>query len=419
MVGRWLSLAVVMLVITTASARAESARTVRVETTPPGATVYLGDKSGAALGTTPAEIKLTPGDYVLVIELDGYLDELVPVPVPAVSGKAARKPIDLEPILMRAAESMLEVRGEAPDGARVVVDGEDRGTLPRRLEIMPGPHQVQVIAGGKAVWDEWVELDSGAEHVVTVAPKVEAPAPEPVGPRGPRPPLVTVRVGPDFGWRDLSYSNGGDAMFTPSFSSKGLVAIRIEAELAPWRLAPAARPVWPLALVVGGGFAPADTVVAGTSETDQFWRTTEVGLRYRVGLGRHAAIGADVGWARLLWAFRGDREDALPDSDYQTVRLGLRGEGSVGPLAGWLTIANQVVASGGPLPDRFASADADGLGLRAGALARLWHGRIEAGFEYQLVRFTWAFANDNLADYQADGATDRFDSFRLWVGGAY
>ena len=208
-------------------------------------------------------------------------------------------------------------------------------------------------------------------------------------------------------------------MFTPSFSSKGLVAVRIEAELAPWRLAPAARPLWPLVLVVGGGFAPSDTVVAGTSGTDQFWRTTEAALRYRVALGRHAAIGADVGWARLLWQFRGDREDALPDSDYQTVRLGLRGEATVGPVSGWLTIANQVVAAGGALPDRFRSADADGLGLRAGALGRLWRGRLEAGVEYQLARFSWTFDADMASSYQATGATDRFDSLRIWVGGAY
>jgi hypothetical protein len=376
------------------------------------------------LGTTPADVKLAPGEQVLVIALDGYLDAVVPAVVPAASGRAAKRPVELDPVLGCGRRSAtLEVQAATAPGRRAwcVVDGEPIAARCRcRLEVAPGPHQVQVLAGDKAIWDEWVELDSGAEHVVTVTPTVdEAPPPEPSRPRGPRPPLAIVRVGPDFGWRSLSYQAAGDAMFTPSFSSRVLTAVRVEAELAPWRALPEARPVWPLALVVGGGFAPADAVVAGSRTTDQFWRTTEVGLRYRLGLGRHAALAADAGWARLIWAFRGDQEDALPDTDYQTVRLGLRGEGAVGPLTGWLAIANQVVVSGGPLPDRFATADADGFALRLGGRAALWGGRLEAGAEYQLTSFSWSFEPVMGGDYQATGASDRIDSARLWLGGVY
>lgn len=418
MVGRWLSAVVVCAAV--GAAAADTKRTVHIETTPPGATIYQDEKGGAELGTTPADLRLAPGEHVLVISLDGYLDEVVPVSVPAASGKAARQPIDVDPILMKAAEAMLEIRGAAPDGARVLIDGEDRGTLPRRLEIAPGAHQVQVMVDGTAVYDDWVEVEGGGEHVVTVTPTdAPPPPPEPERPRGPRPPLAIVRVGPDFGWRSLRYDGAADAMFTPSFSSRVLTAVRVEAELAPWRQLPAARPVWGLALVVGGGYAPADTVTVGSRATDQFWRTTEIGLRYRLGLGRHAAVGADAGWARLLWAFRGDQEDALPDVDYQLVRLGLRAEGTVGPLAAWFTIANNVVAGAGALPGRFATADADGVSLRLGGKARLWRGLLEAGFEYQLASFSWSFEPVMGGDYQASGASDRIDSARLWVGAAY
>jgi hypothetical protein len=188
---------------------------------------------------------------------------------------------------MQAAEC--DARGASGDRARparvVVVDGEPKGELPLRLEVAPGPHQIQVLAGERALWDEWIEIDSGAEHVVTVSarPELEVPVDGPPTVRSPRPPLVVARVGPDFGWRDLAYDQPGDAANTPSFASRGLAAVRVEVELAPWRWSAKARPVWPLALVVGGGFAPADAVVAGSShETDQFWRTTEVGLRYRL-----------------------------------------------------------------------------------------------------------------------------------------
>lgn len=404
-----------------APAAAEDLRTVVVETTPPGAEIYLGDKDGEVIGVTPAKLRLPPGDHVLIVVLDGYLDAVIPANVPAARGRAARAPVELDPILMRAADASLEVRGQAPAGATVVVDGEPRGELPRRLQITPGPHQIQVLDGERIVWDEWVEIDSGAEHVVTVT-AAEAPPPPDVGPRkprGPRPPLATVRVGPDFGWRSVSYAEPGDATATPSFSSRGLAAIRVEAELAPWRLAPAARVLWPLTLVVGGGFAPADRIVVGANQTDQFWRTTEVGLRYRYRLHRHVSLGADVGWARLLWAFRGDLEETLPDADYQTVRFGLRLEGHVGPITGWAAVDNRLVASGGAWAERFRAADADGLGLRVGGQARLWRDRLEAGLEYALASFGWSFQFENTDMYRARGADDRVDSFRVWVGGSY
>lgn len=423
MLGPRLPLAAALLLVASAlsPARAEDLRTVVLETTPAGAAVYLGDKDGEPIATTPARVKLPPGEHLLIVVLDGYLDAVVPAVVPAASGRAARKPVELDPVLMQAADATLEVRGEAPDGAVVVVDGEPKGELPLRLEVAPGPHQIQVLDGERALWDEWVEIDSGAEHVVTVSarPEVEVPIDAPPSARPPRPPVVVARVGPDFGWRDLAYDQPGDAANTPSFSSRGLAAVRVEVELAPWRWSAQARPLWPLTLVVGGGYAAADRVVSGSNQTDQFWRTTEVGLRYRYRLHRHVSLGADAGWARLLWAFRGDQEEALPDADYQTVRLGLRGEGHVGPFTAWLTLDNRVVASGGSWPDRFRAADADGLGLRSGLAARLWRGRLEAGLEYALTSFGWSFQFETGDTYRARGATDRFDSLRVWVGGAY
>lgn len=416
---------VLALVLTVAGvARADNRdnrRTVKVETTPPGAAVYVGDKESEPAAYTPAELKLAPGEYVLIIALDGYVDEFKTVSVPAATGRAAKEPIEVDPILMQAAVSTLEVKGVAPPGSVVVLDGEERGELPLHLEIPPGAHQVQVMAGGIAVWDEWVELEGGQEHVVTVSP-VEAPDPEageekPLPPPGP---VVIARAGPEVGWREFRYEGAVPGGNTPEYSSKGLVMFRFEAELAPWRLSKKARFVWPLVLVVGGGYAPADRVTQGSMDADQYWRTTEAGLRYRVAIGRHAAVGVDAGWSRLLYTFRGDLSDQLPDVDYQNVRLGLRGEAHAGPVAGWLGIENRLVASGGALPGRFESSDTEGFAVRLGALGRFWQGRLEAGVEYQLSRFGWSFTYDEgTAMYKASGGTDRFDGIRVWVGGAY
>lgn len=394
-------------------------RTVKIETTPVGASVYLGDKEGGPEGVTPLELRLAPGEYILVIELEGYLDETRQVTVEPATGRRAREVIEVDPILMRSAVSTLDVKGEAPPGALVLVDGEERGELPLQLEIAPGPHQVQVVAGGRTIFEEWVELDGGQEHVVTVSPAAPIELPDET-PRGPRPPIAIARGGIEVGTRAFTYDgaqSGGNAV---DFSASSLVMYWFQAELAPWRLAEKARVAWPLVLVVGGGYSPAAEFTDGAGDSaDQFWRTSEVGLRYRLAIGSRAVLGFDAGWSRLLYTFRGELREQLPDVDYQNVRLGLRGEVKLAPAVAWVGIENRVVASGGDLPGRFRSADTDGFAVRVGALARFWRDRLEGGVEYQLSRYSWVFTYEAMDEYRASGGTDRFDGFRFWVGGAY
>ena len=45
---------------------------LRVETDPPGATVYLRRKNLGAVGTTPLEVPLQPSNYNVIVELEGY-----------------------------------------------------------------------------------------------------------------------------------------------------------------------------------------------------------------------------------------------------------------------------------------------------------------------------------------------------------
>src|SRR4051812_45590047 len=45
---------------------------VKVESAPPGATVYIDRKELGAVGVTPWETKLLNGNYLIILELDGY-----------------------------------------------------------------------------------------------------------------------------------------------------------------------------------------------------------------------------------------------------------------------------------------------------------------------------------------------------------
>ncbi len=416
------ALAALALLVMAAPAWAQKTRPVKIGSVPEGATVHVGDTEGEPLGVTPLEAELPPGEHTLIFELDGHVPVFETLIVDAIKDrKKARVPVTMKVALVPAI-STLVVRGDVPADARVRVDGKDRGGLPLRLQVEPGAHQVEVLVPGRQPYEEWVDLEGGQEHEVTVSLAALVPdeAPTPKRPVGPRPPAAVARLGVDVSWRRFRYDDPGDDTFTPPFDANARVMGRFEAELAPWRLAPAAWRLWPLSLVVGVGFSPEDTAVRGAERANFNHRQFDAGLRYRLGLGDTFAVGFDVGWTRLLYDFAGSLEYALPDVDYNVVRLGVRGEARLGPVRPWLGVENRLVAGSGELGDRFRSADADGLALHVGALARLLGERAELGAAYELVRFGWAFEPvDSMPSYVASGASDTFHALRVWVGGAY
>ncbi len=413
--------AALLLAVAPSRAHAGKARAVRIESDPSGAQVYLGDKEQGGRGQTPLDLELEPGEYVVIIELDGHIPAFQTLIVDDLRGKKPTGPVRLDVVLVSGV-SVLEIRGAAPPDARVLVDGKDRGTLPVKVELEPGAHQVRILMAGREPYEQWIELEGGQAHQVTVA-LADLPAPErPVvkGARGPRPPLAIVRLGPRVIWRSFSYQGAPDDDNTPPYRSSGQVMFRAEAELAPWRTTAKASRLWPLALVIGAGITPTATAARPEEAANYNQRELEAGLRYRLGLMPRLALAFDVGWAALLYNFRGELAYALPDVDYNLVRLGVRAEGRAGPATGWFGIENRLVAGGGDLGGRFKAASADGFAVRLGGSARLWRDRVEVGAEYSLVRFGWSFEpEDNSPMYVADGATDTFHNLGLWVGGAY
>ncbi|HVK73082.1 MAG TPA: PEGA domain-containing protein [Kofleriaceae bacterium] len=402
------------------SAAAGKGRPVHIDSEPPGAEVYLGDKEQGSVGQTPLDLELAPGEYVVIVELDGHVPAFETLIVEDLKGPKASLTTRLV-VSLAAGKAMLEVKGSAPPDARVLVDGKDRGALPIRIEVDAGAHQVQVTMAGREPFEQWIELEGGQQHEVTVSldDLPEAPPP-PAGPKGPRPPLAIVRLGSKVIWRRFDYAGVPDDLYTAPFASDARPMVRAEAEVAPWRTSKPAWRIWPLTLVVAAGITPTDTATRATETANYNQRELEAGVRYRLGLGARAAIAFDVGWAALLYNFRGDLAYALPDVDYHALRIGVRGEGALGPVTGWAGIENRLVAGGGDLEGRFKAANADGFAARLGASARLWRGRLEIGAEYALVRYAWTFEpRDNNPMYVAAEGTDTFHNLGLWLGGAY
>jgi len=410
-----------------APAWAQKTRPVQVTSVPDGATVWLGDKEGEPIGTTPFETELAPGEYTTIFELGGHVPVFETLIVDEIKDKKkARIPVTLKVALVPAV-SKLTVKGDAPPTAKVLIDGKERGGLPLTIDVEPGAHQVQVTIPGRETYEQWVELEGGQEHEVTVSLEGMAPVepPEVKKPLGPRPPLAIARAGVDISWRRFRYDNPGDQMFTAPFDANGRVMGRFEAEGGPWRLSPKLARLWPLSMIIGLGFSPQDTAVRGSETANFNHRLFEAGLRYRLRINDMVGLGFDFGWTRLLYTFAGDLAYALPDVDYNVVRLGVRAEGKFGILRPWFGLENRLVAGGGDLDGRFKSADANGFGLTLGVLTRLLDDRVEIGLGYDLVRFGWAFTPvDNpppppMPSYIATGGNDTYHTIRFWVGGAY
>ncbi|MBS1122610.1 MAG: uncharacterized protein H6Q90_4838, partial [Deltaproteobacteria bacterium] len=108
---------------------------IAVETSPPGAILYLDRKDLGSVGTTPAQLGLKPGTYTVVVELPGY-EPAQRDKISASIGATERVQIELVRIVGGA-----ELSG--PPGTAVRIDDERgpvRCQLPCSLQLAPGAH---------------------------------------------------------------------------------------------------------------------------------------------------------------------------------------------------------------------------------------------------------------------------------------
>ncbi|HEU4407150.1 MAG TPA: TonB-dependent receptor [Polyangiaceae bacterium] len=140
---------------------------LRVQTEPPGATVYLDRKDLGARATTPRLLGVPPGRYRVLVEKEGY--EPAEAAVDAALGQERDVSLRLTPILG-------EVRLEGPMlGAQVRADSEAGPAacaLPCALSLTPGRHTLFVTQEGFRVAEVVVEVP--ARGSVTVRPQPNA-----------------------------------------------------------------------------------------------------------------------------------------------------------------------------------------------------------------------------------------------------
>lgn len=106
-----------------------------VETSPPGATVYLDRKDLGSVGTSPSQLGLKAGTYTVIAELAGF--------EPATLAGVAIAIGETRPLKLELVRILGKVELSGEPGTRVRIDDE-RGAiacvLPCTLELPPGPH---------------------------------------------------------------------------------------------------------------------------------------------------------------------------------------------------------------------------------------------------------------------------------------
>ena len=149
-----------------AQARKPSLVKVRIDSTPPGANIYLDGKASGILGQTGSaeQLRLPPGQHTLLLELDGYkpLEQNVNLS----KGQRLLFKLQLEP-------AHLEVKPLATDqssrGGEVFIDGTLAGTVPTRVEISAGKHTIEVRRPSFLTTTEQVEIKAGENRQLLVA----------------------------------------------------------------------------------------------------------------------------------------------------------------------------------------------------------------------------------------------------------
>ena len=129
--------------------------TLEIRSDVTGADVFL---NGKRVGTTPYKASdLTPGKYSVKVEKAGYT--------------SFEKRVDLgskqQVVRAKLVAALATLRVEANvAGAKVLLDGEDRGTTPLELSnVSPGRHVLAVSADGYETRTETLEVESGKRDV--------------------------------------------------------------------------------------------------------------------------------------------------------------------------------------------------------------------------------------------------------------
>lgn len=197
---------------------------VRIDSAPQQAAIYLDDEKYGIVGYTPWAGKLEKGNWTVILKKDGYDLATRVITVK----RSSRLQETFMPMTRRIEPGVIDVRGDADKnafGADVSVDGQLQGQVPVTVKVTEGRHLVEVRKADFDSFSQWVEVKEGDK--VTVNPMMKGAA------RG------SILIDADVPDADIYLDGNKHGDQTPSLISnvpEGPHVIEVRKEPAmPWR----------------------------------------------------------------------------------------------------------------------------------------------------------------------------------------
>lgn len=200
---------------------------VKIDSAPPGATIYLDRKDCGAVGTTPWTGTLAKGAVVAIIELDGYQPSTKSITV----ARTRKLQEVFVPLVKNIDPPKIDISAASDQnvsGATVVLDGQPQGPAPVTLTTTAGRHQIQIKKDGFDPFEQWVETKENA--TVSMTPVLKAI---------PKPKFGNVFVDADVDGAEVYIDGNKHPDKTPTVIKQvveGLHVIEVRKEPAvPWK----------------------------------------------------------------------------------------------------------------------------------------------------------------------------------------
>ncbi len=151
------------------TAHAQTPIPINIESTPPGATVYVDSTQTPPIGTTPLSNARVPrGGHTLIFQLANHEEGRLPVNV-------ARRRETFRIVLNPLGTLVISAGNEGANNATIRVDGQPVGSIPYRATVQPGRHLIQVGREGFVTFSQWTEVAGGQVMTLPVLLEREAP----------------------------------------------------------------------------------------------------------------------------------------------------------------------------------------------------------------------------------------------------
>ncbi len=423
--------ATLLLGVCAGSADAGSGRKIEIESDPAGAAVYVNEKeAGPACASTPCTIEAPAGEVTIIIELANHASSFQEILIPK-RGRVPKVTVKLLP-----AVGTIVIDG--PAGATVQVDDEAKGNAPTRIDVTEDAHHVVVMQNGKTLYDQFVDVTTGGETTVTPKQVASSSAGGEEGaggetgggdvvktatPKRPRDRFISASAAVDIGFRTFTYSGVETPQKLRDEKEGGQVLAGPLIEFWPGELI-GVDPLRGLSVLARLQFGVNAQPVTGNGimdETNTFWQSMEFSLRYRKRFASMFTAEAGVGYVRDQFQFNVHNTldlKLVPDVDYQSIRIGLRGSVILGNFEPYVVLENRVVTDGGNLADRFA--DGTGASGYRGALGVNAHkGNFIGRFEASALNYSWDIKFDPAGEFRATGASDSIRQIQIALGYQY